>query len=63
MCIDRKTVIIPSIIRGESVTRIGNYAFKLNNLTSVRIPNSVTSIGEQAFYHNNLTKVSEILIP
>ena len=43
----------------ESVTSIGNYAFKdCSSLTSVTIPNSVTSIGSDAFaYCSSLTAV------
>ena len=33
----------------DTVTRIGNYAFKDQSITSVIIPDSVTSIGEGAF--------------
>ncbi len=42
---------ISSLTIGNSVTSIGNYAFRnCGNLTSVTIPNSVTNIGERAFY-------------
>jgi hypothetical protein len=43
---------------GTSATSIGSYAFYLNQLTSVTIPNSVTSIGSYAFYSNQLTSVT-----
>ena len=44
----------------NSVTSIGNYAFRgCNNLTSVTIPDSVTSIGDCAFYScDSLTSVT-----
>jgi len=47
-------VVIPSIITGLPVTRIGDEAFysvgnPLTNLTGVSIPQSVTSIGKSAF--------------
>ena len=41
---------ITSVIIGDSVTSIGQYAFKYcTGLTSIEIPNSVTSIGQYAF--------------
>ena len=43
---------------GTSATSIGNYAFQINQLTSVTIPNTVTSIGEYAFNINQLTSVT-----
>ncbi|MGR5377076.1 DUF1963 domain-containing protein, partial [Photobacterium damselae] len=42
----------------NSVTEIGESAFKNNTLTSVNIPNSVTEIGESAFENNALTSVN-----
>ena len=65
LCIDGNTkslpvitdVVIPSSINGVSVTKIGDSAFKSNNLTSVVIPDSVTTIGKQAFRDNDLTSV------
>ena len=49
---------VTEYIIGESVTRIGTFAFgRCSKLTSVVIPNSVTSIGEFAFYGcSSLTK-------
>ena len=43
---------------GTSATTIGSYAFYINQLTSVTIPNSVTSIGYYAFCRNQLTSVT-----
>ena len=40
---------LTSIIIGNNVTSIGNYAFYNTGLTSVTIPSSVTSFGERAF--------------
>jgi hypothetical protein len=40
------------------VTRIGDGAFKGNELTSVTFPNSLTSIGNHAFSGNELTSVT-----
>lgn len=43
---------LTSVVIGDSVTSIGNYAFEFcTSLTSVTIPNSVTSIGSGAFYY------------
>jgi len=42
----------------NSVTSIGDGAFRENQLTSVTIPNSVTTIGVRAFYNNQLTSVT-----
>ena len=44
---------------GNKVTKIGNYAFTMCNISSVTIPDSVTVIGEGAFnYCENLTKAT-----
>ncbi len=41
---------LASLVIGNSVTSIGNYAFGgCTELTSITIPNSVTSIGDNAF--------------
>ena len=47
-----KTLTIP-----DSITSIGDWAFKSHELTNINIPNSVTSIGRQAFLGNNLKTV------
>ena len=51
-------VEIPAVINGYPVVSIGAYAFRLNHLTSVVIPNSVISIGNFAFSNNNLLSVT-----
>ncbi len=44
--------MILSVVIGDGVTNIGNYAFYVcSGLTSITIPNSVTSIGVGAFYY------------
>jgi len=53
----KTSVVIPSQIRGQTVTIIGFSAFSEKQLTSVTIPNSVTSIGGEAFGSNQLTSV------
>ncbi|MBO4393759.1 MAG: leucine-rich repeat domain-containing protein [Spirochaetales bacterium] len=55
-------VMIPTIIGGKVVTKIGNEAFKdETELTSVEIPLSVTCIGEEAFY--GCSSLEQIEIP
>ena len=50
---------INSLMIGQGVTTIGNYAFWwCSNLTSVAIPNSVTSIGDWAFNSCSFTSVT-----
>ena len=51
-------VDIPSSIRGNSVTRIGNIAFNEKGITDVIIPRSITEIGLSAFANNQLTSVT-----
>ena len=50
-------VVIPSQIDGKPVAKIGENAFRNNQLTSVTIPNSVTSIEYGAFSKNQLTNI------
>ena len=42
----------------SGITRIGDFAFHNNNLTSVIIPSSVTFIGFAAFQNNNLISIT-----
>ena len=50
-------IVIPSMVNGITVTKIGNDAFNGKaNLTSISLPNSITVIGERAF--KNCTNLS-----
>ena len=50
---------LTSVTIPNSVTSIGNFAFRNTSLTSVTIPNGVTSIGYNAFYYcTNLASVT-----
>ena len=55
-CKKEIVVIIP-----ESVTSIGNRAFKNSKLLSIIIPSGVTNIGQEAFYNDSL--LTSIKIP
>jgi hypothetical protein len=59
----KDTIIIPSQIQGKPVTKIGDSAFKINNIFDrkiygVTIPDSVITIGDRAFEGNSLTSVT-----
>ena len=49
---------VTSVIIPNSITSIGDEAFKSQDLTTVTIPSSVINIGNQAFIGNNLTSVT-----
>ena len=53
-------LVIPSSVKGRTVTRIEEHAFSDdNNLTSVTIPNTITYIADSAFYScDNLATVN-----
>ena len=52
-----RDVVIPSVLFGQSIEHIDDYAFSYGQITSVIIPSSVVSIGDSAFEHNQLTSV------
>lgn len=56
-----KHLKIPSKIEGESVVRIGPYAFQGSNIQSILIPDSVVSIGKGAF--DNCLRLASIRLP
>ncbi len=52
-------IVIPSVIEGLPVVKIGEYAFYSIEVNSVIVPDSVTQIGDYAFSDcKNLTEVS-----
>ena len=58
----RGEVVIPSTVKYENrtyhVTRIGDYAFHNEDISSVTIPESVTSIGKEAFWSVSLSSIT-----
>lgn len=54
---------IQSVIVGEGVVSIGDYAFGggFSNLTSVQLPDSLQSIGDYAFY--DCSQLNKIILP
>ena len=56
------SIIIPSQLRGLSVTKIGDFAFCDNTTaTSIVIPEGITTIGQDAFFFNRT--LTDINIP
>ena len=53
--------VIPSIVRGYTVIRIGDFAFSGCEISEVEIPNTITSIGNSAF--NQCSNLSHVSIP
>jgi len=52
------TVVIPSQIRGQAVTKIASYAFAEKQIASITIPNSVTTIEPFAFNGTSPTYIT-----
>ena len=53
-----KTVVIPTILKGVNVERIGNKAFSNKGLEYVILPNTLISIGDFAFSNNKLNSIT-----
>ncbi|MBE6150893.1 MAG: leucine-rich repeat domain-containing protein [Firmicutes bacterium] len=51
-------IVIPKMIDGVLITRIGDNAFKGLEIENVYIPDSITSIGSYAFADNNITTLN-----
>ena len=49
---------ITSIVMPNTITSIGEGAFRRNKLTNVEIPSSVTGIGHEAFKNNKITSIT-----
>jgi len=58
---EEKDFVIPKEIDGKVVSRIGEFAFQSDSITSISIPDTVTSIGKYAF--NDCRDLKEIVIP
>ena len=52
---------ITSVVIGDGVSRIGDYAFYDMAIESIQIPRSVTSIGDYAF--KNVKKLDHVVLP
>jgi hypothetical protein len=53
----KQIVVIPPVIQGMSVTRIGDDSFRQKEILAVIIPGSVTAIGSRAFAYNPLAGI------
>jgi hypothetical protein len=56
--IEGGNLVIPKMIDGTLITRIGDYAFEGLNIENISIPDSVVSIGDYAFKNNNITSLN-----
>jgi len=50
-------LVIPNTIYGVDVDAIGNFVFKLSQISSLTLPNKLKSIGEEAFYINYISSI------
>lgn len=53
-----KDVVIPSKIENKNISKIGSYAFRGLEITSISIPDSVVTIDDFAFLENNLKEIN-----
>jgi len=54
---NEKYIIIPEILDGQSITSIGDDAFKSLDLLGVTLPNGVVKIGAYSFAYNNIKEI------
>lgn len=53
--IEGGNVVVPRMVNGVVITKIGDYAFNDLNIDNITIPDTITTIGDYAFANNNLT--------
>ncbi len=51
-------IVIPKMIDGVLITRIGDHAFEGLEIENIHIPDSIVSIGAYAFKNNNITTLN-----
>ncbi len=53
-----KDVVIPSVLDGVEVKKIGDYAFTEKDIKSLKIEEGITEIGEYAFHLNSISNIT-----